>query len=125
MANYEIKSRFGPIEAIKWKMFQGPTVSLVWPDVAGFVVNDTSPYWRDLGGAMNVIVRSDSPNLHYREYLEKNIGEQGIDWMWKHEIGCRAFISPGYHRQTDRLKIKLPKRNAKWASVLYLRWGQK
>lgn len=125
MAKREIKSRFGPWEAIKWRFMRGEVVSLPWPKVEEFTVNDKSPGWVDLGGAANVVIYTDCPNHHYRPWLEEKVGEQGKDWMWRHKVGCSVFISPDWHRQIDRLEVKVSKRKSKWASLMMLKWGQR
>lgn len=125
MSEHEIKTRFGPIEAIKWRLMPGEIITLPWPNVKEFTVAHNSLYWKDLGGAMNVVVATDSPNLHYRPYLEESIGKQGRDWMWRHVSGGSVFVDPQFHRDIDRVQIKIHKRKAKWTNILLLKWGQK
>lgn len=123
MPSYEIKSRFGPYDAVKWRCMRGGVVSLHWPKIEK--VNSTSQAvnWLILEVEQLPRIYSDCPNLHYRPWLEKYVGKEGCDWMWRHKVGCGVFISPDYHRRHDRLEIKLRKNKSKWASLLLLKWG--
>lgn len=109
----------------RYRFMKGETVTLPWPKMMKIVVNDTSDQWTDCGGAKKVELITDDPNYHYRPFLEQKVGKQGKDWMWRHVVGCSVFISPDFHRQVDKLEIKLSKDKAKWASVIRLKWETK
>ena len=123
MAKHELKSRFGPWDSLKWRLMRGEKIVLPWPEPKEVTINDKDINWSDCGGATNVSLFTDDPNYHLRPFLEEKIGIQGKDWMWRHQVGCSVFITPEFHRQVDRLEIKIRKNKSKWASVIRLKWG--
>lgn len=119
MSDFEIKTRFGPTEAFLWhfKFSSGERVILDWPELKKFVVDSHDRLWIDCGGAEKVEIHSDDPNQHYRPFLEKNVGVQNKDWMWKHIGG------PKDYSRDQKLEIRFRKNKAKWATMLRLQWG--
>lgn len=122
MADIELKSRFGLVEAVRWRTMRGGTVFLPWPDEKEVTVDHNDEVWADLGGAVYVKAVTDCPNWHYRPYIRKNIGKHGKDWMWRVHPGRFIpgtgvpVVSPYY------LELRLSKKNAKWATLLRLKW---
>lgn len=120
--NTVVKSRLSPLDALKWLLTPGETVTVAWPELQKVVIDDSYYFWDPNMGATRVLTMSDDPNLLFRPFLEKNVGKQGKDWMWKHLKGCPAFIAPEYQRTVDRIQIKLFRNKRKWATMLRLKW---
>jgi hypothetical protein len=63
---------------------------------------------------MYELVHSADPNDHYRPYLEKHVGKQGVDWNW----------GMANRDATDnRLTIKVRQKHQKYATILSLMWN--
>lgn len=98
-----------------WRFVPGVVINVKWPSgkiVAGPGPED--PLWYDLGGAANITFESADPNDHYRPWMEKHIGKQGIHWDW----GLADLDATG-----NRLTIKIIKSKAKFASYFALKWS--
>ena len=54
-------------ERIWWKFMPGTTITVKWPRTEWIVLHDD-------GSTLTC-----DPNHHYRPWLEKNVGKQGID----------------------------------------------
>lgn len=103
MSKWEMKVRTGFIEYLWWRFMPGTIIRVKWP--------------RE--------VESADPNDHYRPFLEKNVGKQGIDWNWRIQVG-NSFYTPGYEDQdqeSDKVVIKFRKGKDKWASVAGILWN--
>lgn len=105
------------LEYLWWKLVPGTTIKVRWPRYEW-----AAAAWTD--GSVEQRLTSD-PNYHYRPWLEKNVGKQGIDWNWRIQVG-RSFYTPGYEDQdqeSDKVVIKFRKGKDKWASVAGLLWS--
>ena len=100
-------------EWLFWKYGRGPTITVVWP--VGWVVLHVFP------DGSQTSAESADPNDHYRPWLEKNVGRQNRDWMWK--IGPHAADNGFGTRGHDTLLIKFSQKKAKWSSMAVLLWG--
>jgi hypothetical protein len=87
-----------------WKIVPGTIVEVKWP--RGWVLLHEMP------DGSRTETNSADPNDHYRPYLEKYVGKQGIDWNWK--IG---------NFENDSLFIKLRKGKEQYASFIAMKWG--
>ena len=103
MAKWEIKKRFGSVEAMWWAFVPGTIVSVQWPN--GIVTNTN--------------VHSADPNEHYRHWLEEHVGEQGWNWNW------RVGRIDTTHSSTlaDTLDIKFRKGKLAEAALFKLKFG--
>jgi hypothetical protein len=125
MSDLELKTRFGLVDAIKWRLLRGGSVIVAWPEWCEVTVDHNDLAWVDWGGAVRIIRDTDDPNWHYRPFLDKNIGKFGKDWMWRVR-GCA--LDPNIRLDPwgpSTLEIRLHKRKAKWASILQLKWSSK
>ena len=114
MAMYEINKHADSLsEWLFWKYGRGPTVTVKWP--VGWVVLHVFP------DGSQTSAESADPNDHYRPWLEKNVGKQNRDWMWK--IGPTAADNGFGTRGYDTLLIKFRKSKAKWAMMAAILWG--
>lgn len=117
MAKWEIHKRAGNlIEAAWWRWMPGETISVAWP-VGQVVVDETDPRMEmvvEPTSAHRQSFQSADPNDHYRPWLEKNVGRQGIHWNW----GLRDN-----NAAENRLTIKICKSKANYASYLALKWA--
>lgn len=110
MAMLEINKHADSLsEWLFWKYGKGPTVTVKWPVGP---IEEVDP----VDGTI-----SADPNDHYRPWLEKNVGKQNRDWMWK--IGPTAADNGFGTRGYDTLLIKFRKSKAKWSSIAVLLWG--
>jgi len=117
MAKWEMKKRFGLPEELWWKLASGPEIAVKWP--SGWVV-----LHEDSDGS-KVSAESADPNDHYRPWLEKNVGRQGWDWNWRHQI-VDTMITVGYEEQMmakDRVVIKFRKKHKEAALMAKLLWS--
>lgn len=97
------------VDKLKWKMFAGPSILLRYPEHKEFTVDHSLPYWIDLGGAVNIKISSSSPDIHYRPYLEKHVGKEGFDWVW------RIYDK---NPNDTMIELKLHKRKHRWLAIL-------
>lgn len=93
------------LEYLWWKLVPGTTIKVRWPRYELATVHT----WSD--GSVEQRLTSD-PNYHYRPWLEKNVGKQGIDWNWRIASVTGETVS-----------IKFRKGKDKWASVAGLLWN--
>lgn len=102
------------IKYLWWKYVPGVIIKVKWPR-GNIIVNDQDPKWQDMGGAVWVDLGfSADPNDHYRSWLEKNVGIQGLDWDWKMaDNDCTM----------NQLTIKFRKKKAKYATIAQLLWN--
>jgi hypothetical protein len=122
MAMYEINKHADSFaEWLFWKYGSGPTITVRWPVGEIIIVGEEDPRWDWTMSASKQSFESADPNDHYRPYLEKNVGKQNRDWMWK--IGPTAADNGFGTRGYDTLLIKFRKSKAKWATVAALIWG--
>jgi len=84
----------------------GVTFTVKWP--VGWVILDEMP------DGSTTSVQSADPNDHYRPWLEKNVGKQGLDWNWRLWDDNAA---------ENRLTIKIRNKHAKWATMTLLKWS--
>ena len=91
-------------EWIWWKIIPGQFVTVKWP--TGWVVLHEDP------DGSKVSTDSADPNDHYRPWLEKAVGLQGIDWQWR--------LSP---TSSGNLDIKFRKGKTKYATIAALMWS--
>lgn len=105
MSKWEMKVRTGFIEYLWWKLVPGTTIKVKWPKTEWITIHDD-------GNGGKVDTGSNDPNHHYRPWLEKNVGKQGIDWNWR-----IASI------EGNTLAIKFRKGKDKWASIAGLLWN--
>jgi len=122
MSDYEIKHRFGPIEAVKWWLMRHNTATVRWPREQRVVIEDTHAAWVDAIGPMKITIVTDDPNWRYRPFLEKAVGKLGRDWMWKtrsQESAWQGSFSPG----EMLLEIRVHSSKAKWLSILQMKWS--
>jgi hypothetical protein len=103
MIKFYMKETQGFIEYLWWKLVPGTTTVVPWPQEKWLTIHD------DIYGKVDV--QTNDPNHHYRPYLEKNVGKQGIDWNWK----ISSFSG-------DLLAIKFRKGKEKWASIITIMW---
>jgi len=107
MAKWEIHKRAGNLyDAAWWRWMPGVTFTVKWP--AGWIVLDEMP------DGSTTSVQSADPNDHYRPWLEKNVGKQGLDWNWRLWDDNAA---------ENRLTIKIRNKHAKWATMTLLKWS--
>jgi len=107
MAIYEINKHADSLgEWLFWKYGKGPTITVAWP--VGWVLLHQNPD----GSAVST--ESADPNVHYRPWLEKNVGKQNRDWIW----GMRDN-----NAAENRLTIKFSRAKAKWATMAAILWG--
>lgn len=69
--------------------------------------------WHD-NGAYEYFEESADPNDHYRPWMKKHVGRQGIDWQWD-------IIDNDI--STNKLSIKFRKGKTKYASLAMIKWG--
>ena len=113
MAQWEIKTRLGPLEGLWWRFMPGTEIEVPWPS-GNIVVNDQDSRWCDIGGAVWVdLGYSADPNDHYRYWLEEHVGRQGWDWDWR--IGQ---VKP----TGDTLVIKIRRGKEEYATIAALNW---
>lgn len=95
-------------ERFYWKFVPGEVIAVKWP--SGWVV-----LHEDADGG-KVSTESADPNDHYRPWLEKNVGRQGIDWQWR--------VAESFWEIEDLtiLHIKFRKGKAKYATIAALMW---
>jgi len=99
-------------EKLWWYMLPGVIFNVKWP-VGDVVVGPNSRSWSGMG-PMYELVHSADPNDHYRPYLEKHVGKQGVDWNW----------GMANRDATDnRLTIKVRQKHQKYATILSLMWN--
>lgn len=106
MSKWEMNVRSGLIEKLWWKFMPGTIIKVKWPKNEWVTVHT----WSD--GSVEQKCTND-PNYHYRPWLEKNAGKQGIDWNWK--------IAPW--PEDSALYIKFRKGKEQWSSVAGLLWN--
>lgn len=104
MSNSEMKVRTGVIEYLWWRFMPGTTIKVKWPKNEWVIIHDD-------GNGNKTSALTNDPNDHYRPWLEKNVGRQGIDWNWR-----IASI------EGDTLAIKFRKGKEKWASIITIMW---
>jgi len=113
MAMYEINKHADSLsEWLFWRYGRGPTITVKWPVGPVSVPN---------GDNTGTLTESADPNDHYRPWLEKNVGKQNRDWMWK--IGPTAADNGFGTRGHDTLLIKFGRKKAKWSSIAVLLWA--
>lgn len=114
MAKWEIKYRFGVIQAAWWRFMPGTEITVKWP--RGWAVLD-----EDSSGGQTAVESTD-PNDHYRPWLEKHVGRQGWDWDWK--LGpIAANNSDGTVVGFDTLVLKFRRKHQATATAFLLKWG--
>jgi hypothetical protein len=89
-----------------WNVVPGQSVIVKWP--SGWAV-----LYEDQDGG-KVSADSSDPNDHYRPWLEKHVGRQGIDWQWD--------IAP-YRDGDSFLEIKVRFGKMKYASMIAMMWS--
>ena len=110
VAKWEIVKRTGnPIKWLWWKLMPGTFITVKWP--SGWAV------LHEFSDGSKVSTESSDPNDHYRPWLEKNVGKQGIDWDWRHKLHDHMF------QPDDYLIIKIRKGKDKWATQAALKWA--
>jgi hypothetical protein len=119
-----MKVRTGFIAHLWWRFMPGITIRVKWP--RGNVTNTEYDIGRN-GSIVNEVytIESSDPNDHYRPFLEKNVGKQGIDWDWRIQVG-NSMWTPGYEDQdiqSDKVVIKFRKGKEKWASITMIMWS--
>ena len=92
-----------------WRIVPGEIATVKWP--SGWVVLHEDP------DGNKVSTDSADPNDHYRPWLTKNVGRQGIDWEW------RLNESFGEIPDLDKLDIKFRKGKTKYATIVALMWS--
>ena len=85
-----------------WKYMPGTVIKVKWP------VGWTRP--DHLGNQ----TESTDPNEHYRPWLIKNVGRQGLDWQW--DLRDNDIIE-------NTLTIKFRKGKERWATVAAINWN--
>lgn len=93
------------LEYLWWRFMPGTIITVKWPRTEWIVLHD------DGDGGITATLTCD-PNHHYRPWLEKNVGKQGIDWNWRIASVTGETVS-----------IKFRKGKDKWASVAGLLWN--
>lgn len=97
-----------------WRFMPGVRIKVRWPK-GNIIVNHDDPRWRDLGGAVWVdLGYSTDPNDHYRWWLEKHVGRQGVSWDWD--------LLDDDARQ-GRLTIKIRRGREKFATLAAIQWA--
>ena len=104
MIKFYRKEGLGFIEYLWWKLVPGTTAIVKWPQETWLTIHDD-------GDGGKVDVQTNDPNDHYRPYLEKNVGKQGIDWNWR-----IASV------EGNTLAIKFRKGKEKWATIITIMW---
>ena len=118
MSKWEMKVRTGFIEYLWWRFMPGTTIRVKWPKDQWITLHDYGD------GSKDQTLTND-PNYHYRPFLEKNVGKQGIDWNWRVRVG-NGMWTLGYEDQdqeSDKVIIKFRKGKDKWASVAGILWN--
>jgi hypothetical protein len=88
-----------------WRLCPGEEIVVKWPN--GPVIKEfTDQYKTD-----DQLLSAD-PNDHYRPYLTKHVGRQGIDWDWRID-----------NTATDTLRIKIRQRHRAWAAYFAIKWA--
>jgi len=124
MADYELKSRFGPWDAFKWWLLRHNSIIVKMPETKEATVDHTNAAWIDFGGAATLTIITDCPNWHYRPFLDQHVGAIGKDWMWKVIPGNPFLFRNNRLADLIVLEIRFRKDKAKWASLLYLKWSE-
>ena len=95
------------------KYVPGTTIKVRWPK-GEIIVTDKDPRYDPTMSAVRYVVESADPNDHYRPWIEKHVGKQGIDWQWD---------ILGSDLSTNTLSIKFRKGKEKYASLAMIQWG--
>ena len=101
------------VKYLWWKYMPGVIIKVKWP-VGEVKITENDPRWDWSVGPSWYIVESADPNDHYRPWMEKNVGKQGLDWDWK--MADNDVIM-------DQLTIKFRKKKAKYATIAQLLWN--
>ena len=96
-----------------WRFVPGEVVTVKWP--TGWVVLHEAD-------GHKISVDSADPNDHYRPWLEKNVGRQGIDWNWRMGNNHWAF-GDARTNSNGVLDIKFRKGKTKYATIAALMWN--
>ena len=99
-------------QKIWWMFVPGVVVNVKWPS-GEVVVGPNSRNWSGMGPAQELIYSSD-PNDHYRSFLEKHVGKQGVQWQWGMADTDATF---------NRLTIKIVRSKAQYATLIGLKWS--
>ena len=89
-----------------WKYAPGVKVKVRWPK--GPIMKDFADQYKT-----NEELFSSDPNDHYRPWLEKEVGRQGISWDWELEDSDTT---------NNTLTIKFLIGNEQYASMAALKW---
>lgn len=91
----------------------GTIITVKWP-VGWVVLHENSD-------GSKVSTESADPNDHYRPWLEKNVGRQGVNWDWRigNFIASNGSGTVGH----DTIEIKIRKGKDDFATVAKLMWG--
>lgn len=88
------------VSKLWWKFMPCVTVCINWPASVDY----------NAVGRFNIFQQA---NIHYRPWLEQNIGKQGWDWDWGI---CRSNL-------LDRkITVRIRKKHAKFISMALLKW---
>ena len=114
MAMFEINKHADSLrEWLFWTYGRGPTITVKWP--VGWVVLHVFP------DGSQTSAESADPNDHYRPWMEKNVGRQNRDWMWK--IGPNAAATGFGTTGHDTLLIKFSQKKAGLSTMAMLLWA--
>ena len=83
-----------------WNFFPGPIVQLSWPRG-----------WTKIN-SLGIQYESSDPNVHWRPWLEANIGRQGWDWDWRINF-----------RDINSIHLKVHKKHSNTLSLFLLKYG--
>jgi hypothetical protein len=118
MSKFEIKSLYflpsgnyipyglNIIDKIWWRFMPGKVINVQWPE--GWVTLNEMP-----DGSKTSEFSAD-PNAHYRPWMEKNVGRQGLDWNWG--MADRDATD-------NRLTIKIRQKHHECAILAKLMWS--
>jgi len=102
-----------------WKFVPGKEINIPWPYYL-IQVKKGHPLWLSMFGPDPQYVSSNDPNDFYRNWLEKNVGRQGIDWDWKFMPMHSMFVLTNRPEDNDYITIKFRKGKEKYASLFLL-----
>ena len=96
-----------------WRFMPGVVINVAWPKGQVKVGPSHRDGYSGYGPEFEYIDSAD-PNDHYRPWLEKYAGKQGIHWNWG--MADRDATD-------NRLTIKIIKSKAKYASYFAIKWS--
>jgi len=106
----------GIVGKIWWRFMPGVIVTVRWPS-GEIVVTEDSPLWDWSIGPSRYKIESADPNDHYRPWLEKHVGRQGIDWQWEPSFSTKNSMA------YDTIDIKLRWGKEKFATYIAMQWS--